>query len=76
MSTKSNRHFLNRSGAVEIAVPVGDATLESVVNVPQGYWASLLRGGSSASALTPDGLADLGGGGFFHGARVEVERIG
>jgi hypothetical protein len=26
-------------------------------------------------ALTPDGLSDLGGGGDFHDARVQVEKL-
>ena len=31
--------------------------------------------GSSANALTPDGISDLGGGGDFHSALVEVELV-
>lgn len=65
----------NAGGAVEIVAAVDESTLESVVNMPHGYWASLLPGGSSANALTPDGLSDLGGGGSFYDARVEVEKI-
>jgi len=66
----------NARGAIEIAAAVDEATLEKVVTMPHGYWASLLPGGSSANALTPDGLSDLGGGGSFYDARVEVEKIG
>jgi anaerobic selenocysteine-containing dehydrogenase len=66
----------NERGAVEIAAAVDDATLESVVTMPHGFWASLLPGGSSANALTPDGLSDLGGGGSFYDTRVEVAKIG
>jgi len=66
----------NDRGVVEIAAAVDDATLESVVVMPHGFWASLLPGGSSANALTSDGLSDLGGGGSFYDARVEVEKIG
>jgi anaerobic selenocysteine-containing dehydrogenase len=65
----------NARGAVEIAAEVDEGTLESVVNMPHGFWASLLPGGSSANALTPDGLADLGGGGSFYDARVDVEKL-
>jgi anaerobic selenocysteine-containing dehydrogenase len=65
----------NERGLVEIAAVVDEATLESVVTMPHGFWASLLPGGSSANALTPDGLSDLGGGGSFYDARVEVEKI-
>lgn len=38
-----------------------------------GWWASRI-GGSSANALTPDTLANLGGGSAMHDTRVEVER--
>jgi anaerobic selenocysteine-containing dehydrogenase len=65
----------NERGFVEIAASVDEATLESVVTMPHGFWGSLLQGGSSANALTPDGLSDLGGGGSFYDARVEVEKI-
>ena len=66
----------NARGALEIAAEVDEGTLEGVVNMPHGFWASLLPGGSSANALTPDGLSDWGGGGSFYDARVEVEKIG
>ncbi len=64
----------NDRGSIEIKASVNDATLEGVVTMPHGFWASLLPGGSSANALTPDGLSDLGGGGSFYDARVEVEK--
>jgi anaerobic selenocysteine-containing dehydrogenase len=66
----------NDRGEVEIAAEVSEATLESVVAMPHGFWASLLPGGSSANALTSDGLSDLGGGGSFYDTRVEVEKVG
>jgi anaerobic selenocysteine-containing dehydrogenase len=66
----------NSRGALEIRALVADATLEGVVTMPHGFWASLLKSGSSANALTPDGLSDLGGGGALYDARVEVEKVG
>ena len=42
--------------------------------MPSGWWASLSPGGSSANALTPDGLSDLGGGADFHDTLVQVTR--
>ena len=65
----------NSRGSIELAAVVDDATLPKVVTMPHGWWASLLPGGSSANALTPDGLSDLGGGGAFYDAKVEVERV-
>jgi anaerobic selenocysteine-containing dehydrogenase len=65
----------NHRGSMTLRAQVRDATRPGVVSLPQGFWASLLPGGSSANVLTPDGLSDQGGGGDFHDARVEVERI-
>jgi anaerobic selenocysteine-containing dehydrogenase len=65
----------NARGSLEIAADVSDSTLQSVVTMPHGYWASL-AGGASANVLTSDGLADMGGGGSFYDTRVEVESIG
>jgi anaerobic selenocysteine-containing dehydrogenase len=64
----------NPRGSMTLRAQVQDGTRPGVVSLPQGFWASLLPGGSSANALTPDGLSDQGGGGDFHDARVEVER--
>ena len=66
----------NDRGAVELRVKVGDRVRSGVVSMPSGWWASLSPGGSSANALTPDGLSDLGGGADFHDALVQVERVG
>ena len=64
----------NDRGSVRMRARVGDGTRPGVVSLPHGFWPSLLPGGSSGNALTPDGLSDLGGGGDFLDARVEVER--
>jgi anaerobic selenocysteine-containing dehydrogenase len=62
----------NDRGAVELRARVGDIARPGLVAMPSGWWASLSRNGSSANALTPDGLSDLGGGGDFHDTLVEV----
>jgi anaerobic selenocysteine-containing dehydrogenase len=59
-------------GSVLLRARVGDRVRPGVVSMPSGWWASLSPGGSSANALTPDGLADMGGGGDFHDTLVEV----
>jgi anaerobic selenocysteine-containing dehydrogenase len=66
----------NERGAMTIRASVEDRVRPGVVSLPQGFWASRLPGGSSANALTRDGLTDLGGGADFHDTRVEVEKIG
>ena len=63
----------NDRGTVEVQARVGDKVRSGVVSLPSGWWASLSPSGSSANALTPDGLSDLGGGGDFHSALVQVE---
>jgi anaerobic selenocysteine-containing dehydrogenase len=65
----------NERGAVRIRARVGNRIRPGVVLIPSGWWASLSPGGSSANALTADGLSDLGGGGDFHDTVVEVEKL-
>jgi anaerobic selenocysteine-containing dehydrogenase len=62
----------NDRGSLELPVRVGETVRPGVVSMPSGWWASRSPSGSSANALTPDGLSDLGGGGDFHDAFVEV----
>jgi anaerobic selenocysteine-containing dehydrogenase len=62
----------NDRGSVALPARVGDVVRPGVVSMPSGWWASRSPSGSSANALTPDGLSDMGGGGDFHDALVEV----
>ena len=64
----------NDRGSVELPARVGDKVRSGVAAMPSGWWASRSPSGSSANALTPDGLSDLGGGGDFHSALVQVEK--
>jgi anaerobic selenocysteine-containing dehydrogenase len=45
-----------------------------VVFLPKGIWGHNTESGTTANALSPDTLTDLGGGACFNDARVEVER--
>ncbi len=65
----------NDRGEVNLQARVGNHIRNGVVSMPSGWWASLSPGGSSANALTADGLSDLGGGGDFHDTLVEVEKL-
>ena len=66
----------NEGGSLQIRAQVAaDRVGRQVVAMSHGWWASRMPGGSSANALTPDGLSDLGGGGDFHDARVQVEKL-
>jgi anaerobic selenocysteine-containing dehydrogenase len=46
-----------------------------VVLLPKGLWSHNTESGTTANALAPDTLADLGGGACFNDARVQVERL-
>jgi anaerobic selenocysteine-containing dehydrogenase len=63
----------NDRGSLQIPARVGDKVRSGVVSLPSGWWASRSPSRSSANALTPDGLSDLGAGGDFHSALVQVE---
>ena len=66
---------VNERGNVILRAMVGDKVRPGVVAMPHGWWASLSPGGSSANALTGDGLSDLGGGGDFYDTLVDVEKV-
>ena len=65
----------NARGELRMRVRVGDGVVPGMIAVPSGWWASLSPNGSSANALTADGLSDMGGGGDFHDTLVEVEKV-
>jgi len=65
----------NARAQVVARARIGDVVGRGVVALPSGWWGSRSPGGTSANALTTDELTDRGGGGSFHSARVEVERL-
>ena len=68
--------IFNDRGEVTAKVKVGEKVRPGVISLSSGWWASLSWGGTSANALTADGLSDLGGGGDFHDTLVEVKPLG
>ena len=62
----------NQNGEVIITARIREKVRQGVVCMPQGFWASLMKGGSSANALTDDLLTDMGNGAALQEARVEV----
>ena len=64
----------NDRGSVTLPARVGDKVRPGVVSMPSGWWASKTPSGSSANALTPDGISDLGARGRLPQALVQVER--
>ena len=62
----------NAAGEVRCAVRLSSALKPGVVFLPKGLWSHNTASGTTATALAPDTLADLGGGACFNDARVEV----
>ncbi|MEW9699766.1 molybdopterin oxidoreductase family protein [Paenibacillus sp. SI8] len=65
----------NDRGECELVVSVGADVLPGVV-VSQGLWADSPGSKALVNALTPDRVADMGGGATFFSGRVQVEKIG
>jgi len=64
----------NDRGQVILTARVRNKVRTGVVCMPQGFWPSLMKGGSSANALTNDLLTDLGNGAALQETRVEVSK--
>jgi anaerobic selenocysteine-containing dehydrogenase len=67
--------IFNALGEVHCLVEVSDAVREGTISMAKGYWRRSTFNRSTANALAPATLADLGGGACFNDARVEVARI-
>jgi anaerobic selenocysteine-containing dehydrogenase len=65
----------NDLGEVHCLLHIGDAIAPGTVSLPKGLWRKSTMNRSTATALAPDTLTDLGGGACFNDARVEVVRI-
>jgi anaerobic selenocysteine-containing dehydrogenase len=65
----------NALGDVQCPVLVGEAIAPGTVSLPKGLWRRSTLNQSTANALAPDTLTDLGGGACFNDARVEVARV-
>lgn len=66
-------HVWNDRGECELVVAAGSDVLPGVV-VSQGLWADLPGNKALVNALTPDRVADMGGGATFFSGRVRVEK--
>jgi len=65
----------NQRGEVYLTARIKNKVRKGVVCMPQGFWSSLMKGGSSANALTHDLLTDMGGSAALQEARVEVVKV-
>ncbi|MEH7438552.1 molybdopterin oxidoreductase family protein [Neobacillus drentensis] len=64
----------NNRGAFELKASVGESVLPGVV-VTQGLWADRDGAKQLVNQLTPDRIADMGGGATFFSGRVSVEKV-
>ncbi|MEO8431635.1 MAG: molybdopterin-dependent oxidoreductase [Acidobacteriota bacterium] len=65
----------NADGEVQCLARVTEEVRPGVLHLPKGLWSHNTLSGSTANAIAPDTLADLGGGACFNDARVEVENL-
>ena len=66
----------NDLGEVRVAARLNPDLRPGVACLPKGLWGRGTLSGTTANALAPDTLADLGGGACFNDARVELEKLG
>ncbi len=64
----------NKRGIVILTASIRKKVKPGVVCMPQGFWPTLMKGGSSANALTDDLLTDMGGSAALQETRVEVQK--
>ena len=65
----------NDLGEVQCVARVTGEMRPGVVSLPKGLWRHRTANRSTATALVPATLTDLGGGACFNDARVEVARV-
>ena len=75
LSTGDTARVFNAEGEIHCPVNVNAGVRPGVVSLPKGLWRKSTLNGSTANAVVPDALTDLGGGACFNDARVEVTRI-
>ena len=75
LHTDDAARVFNASGEVHCTVMLNPNMKRGVVGLPKGLWQKSTLNGSTANALVPDSLTDLGGGACFNDARVEVTRV-
>ncbi len=75
ISDKDELKVYNQRGSVYVKARISKKVLPGVVCIPQGYWSSAFKGGSSANALTDHQLTDMGRGGALQEVKVEIEKV-
>ena len=75
LSTGDVARVFNDDGEIHCAVTINPDVKPGVVSLPKGLWRRNTMNGSTANALVPDDLTDLGDGACFNDARVNVTRM-
>jgi anaerobic selenocysteine-containing dehydrogenase len=65
----------NTLGEMRVTARVSPLIKAGTVAFPKGVWRRNTANGFTSNALTPDTLADLGGGACFNDARVQVQKF-
>jgi anaerobic selenocysteine-containing dehydrogenase len=65
----------NELGEVLCKLSIEPTVRPGTVVLPKGLWRSSTANRSTATALVPDTLSDVGAGACFNDARVQVERV-
>ncbi|HEY0513195.1 MAG TPA: molybdopterin-dependent oxidoreductase [Thermoanaerobaculia bacterium] len=65
----------NELGEVRVAARLNPDLRPGVTCLPKGLWGRHTFSGTTANALAPDTLTDVGQGACFNDARVDVEKI-
>jgi anaerobic selenocysteine-containing dehydrogenase len=67
--------IFNERGEVRCVLVVDRSVRSGTAMIPKGLWCRSTENGSTANALAPDTLTDIGGGACFNDARVEVAKL-
>ena len=76
LATDDPVRVFNELGEVHCPVAVTTNVRPGTVSLSKGLWRKSTYNGSTANALAPDTLTDLGGGACFNDARVQVALLG
>ena len=76
LTTGDVARVFNELGEVHCPVTVNPDMKPGTVGLPKGLWQKSTMNGSTANALVPDSLTDLGDGACFNDARVEIHAGG
>ena len=76
LATDDPVRVFNERGEVQCPVAVTTNVRPGTVSLSKGLWRKSTYNGSTANALAPDTLTDLGAGACFNDARVQVALLG